>query len=247
MGIADAPHMRQHDGNVLSIMNVTLHSPGPLQTDSVSGLSFRLGQPAPAAPTRLLVLLHGVGGDETSLLDLATGVHPDTLVVLVRGILQFGDHQYAWFRVTFTATGPHIAPDEADQSRIALIELVKQLQRRYGVSARHTVVAGFSQGGILSASVALTSPESLGGFGLLAGRILPEVVAMIANQDRVAHLQGFIGHGEHDNKLPVHWAHRSDQLLLELGIRHAVRLYPIDHSISESMQADFVAWLNSLG
>ena len=228
-------------------MNVTLHSPGPLQTDSVSGLSFRLGQPAPTAPKRLLVLLHGVGGNETSLIDLAAGVSPDTLVVLVRGILQISSQQYAWFRVTFTANGPHIAPDEADQSRVALIELVKQLQMRYDVPPRRTVVAGFSQGGILSASVALTSPESVAGFGLLSGRILPEVAPMIANQDRLAHLHGFIGHGEHDSKLPVHWAHRSDLLLLELGVTHTTRLYPIDHSISEPMQADFVAWLNALG
>ena len=47
-----------------------------LQTEANSGLNYRLRLPSPAAPTKLLVLLHGVGSNETNLLDLGARVLP---------------------------------------------------------------------------------------------------------------------------------------------------------------------------
>ena len=64
-------------------------------------------------------------------------------------------------------------------------------------------------------------------------------------KERLAKLTVFLSHGEQDNTLPVHWAHRSDALLSQLGVAHSLKLYPTDHGISAEMQADFVAWLAS--
>jgi phospholipase/carboxylesterase len=228
-------------------MKPSLHPIGELQTDAALGLSCRIRQPVPLNPAKCVVILHGVGGNETNLIDIAAGIDPDTLVVFPRGPLQLGAQQFAWFRVMFTATGPNIVAEEAERSREAMIHFVAQLQLRYGITAKNTVIAGFSQGGILSASVALTAPESVAGFALLSGRILPELESRLASKERLARLKGFIGHGEHDSKLPVHWAHRSDKLLSELGVDHLLRLYPMDHGISAGMHADFLKWMASLG
>ncbi|MCO5978224.1 alpha/beta hydrolase [Ideonella oryzae] len=227
-------------------MHALMQTPGPVETDPVSGLSLRLLQPAPVAPRRLLVLLHGVGGNEQSVAGLAAGVPEDTLVVLVRGPLALGPQQFAWFQVAFTAHGPRIVPEQAEQSRLALIALIAELQRAHGVTPAHTVVAGFSQGGIMSASVALSAPAAVAGFGLLSGRILPELEPHLAPLAALAGLQGFVGHGTCDSKLPVDWAHRAHQGLDALGVPHVLRLYPIDHGISAEMQADFLAWWQAL-
>ena len=224
-------------------MTTTHYSLSELQTDSATQLSYRLRLPAPAKPTKLLVLLHGVGGNETNLLNLADGIDPDTLVVLGRGPLQMGGPQFAWFRVNFTANGPQISPEEAERSRTLLITLLHQLQQQHGIEPTQTVIAGFSQGGIMSASVGLSSPESVRGFGLLSGRILPELEPVIASKERLSTLTAFLSHGEQDNTLPVHWAHRSEALLTQLDVPHSLRLYAMDHGISAAMQADFVKWL----
>ena len=92
---------------------MTTLTPGALQTDPVSGLSYRLLLPQPLAPRRCLVLLHGVGGNEVSVAGLAEGVADDTLVVLARGPFALGPTQFAWFQVSFTADGPRIVPDLA--------------------------------------------------------------------------------------------------------------------------------------
>jgi len=222
-------------------------TPGPLQTDPVSGLSYRLMTPLPQAVRRCLVLLHGVGGNETSMAGLADGVDADTLVVLARGPLTLGPQQFAWFQVAFTAQGPRIVPEQAEHSRQALLQLLTQLQQSHGVAPAQTVIAGFSQGGIMSAGVALTGPESVAGFGLLSGRILPEIAPRLASGERLAGLQGFVGHGEYDSKLPVDWAHKAHAWLNDLGVTHTLRLYPIDHGISPAMHQDFLQWWAALG
>lgn len=227
-------------------MSTAPNQMGDLQTDPALGLSFRFRQPVPLAPKNCLVLLHGVGGNETNLVDFAAELDPDTLVVFARGPLRLGGDQFAWFRVSFTSAGPSIVTEEAEQSRQALIHFVEQLQLRYGIAAHNTVIAGFSQGGILSASVALTAPQRVAGFGLLSGRILPELKPWLASKEQLAKLRAFIGHGEFDSKLPVDWAHRSDQWLNELEVSHVLRLYPMDHGISAEMQADFMQWLRAL-
>lgn len=193
------------------------------------------------------MLLHGVGGSEMNLADLATAINPDILVILPRGLIQFTPEQFGWFRVTFTSSGPNIDEVEAEQSRQTLIRFIGQLQSAYGIAPENTVIAGFSQGGIISASVALSAPERVAAFGMLSGRILSELAPHIADKARLANLRGFIGHGEYDSKLPVVWAQRSGQVLDDLGVVHLNRRYPIDHEISAAMQSDFLEWLSDIG
>ena len=219
---------------------------GELQVDAGSGLSYRMRLPQPQRPTRCVVLLHGVGGNESNLLDLADGLDASTLVLFVRGPLQLGPQQFAWFRVAFTATGPSIVAEEAERSRVALIRFVQHQQTQRGIAANQTVIAGFSQGGILSASVALTAPESVAAFAVLSGRILPELKPHLASPAQLAHLRAFIGHGTHDSKLPLHWAERADAWLKELGVEHALHRYPMDHGINAEMHQDFVDWIAAL-
>ena len=217
--------------------------PGELQTDTPLGLAFRLVQPVPAQPARCVILLHGVGSNEANMASLAEGISPDTLVILARGPLTLGPGQYAWFRVAFGANGPSANTVEAESSRQALIHFVQQVQATYGITPAHTVIAGFSQGGIMSASVGLSAPELVAGFGVLSGRILPELAPHLAPQAQLSKLKAFVGHGEHDGVLPVAWAHKSDTWLTELGVPHEFHLYPMDHGISYEIHANFLTWL----
>jgi phospholipase/carboxylesterase len=213
-----------------------------LVDDPAFALAYHVREPVPAKPAALLVLLHGVGGNETNLAGLAAGVAADTLVVLPRGRLELGVGQYAWFRVAFTASGPRIEAGEAEESRLALIRFVAQLQAAHGIPAQRTVIAGFSQGGILSASVGLTAPECVRGFAVLSGRILPELEPLLAPRERLARVQALVAHGRDDAKLPMQWAERADAWLQRLGVPHVLRLYPGGPGISEAMARDFIDW-----
>jgi phospholipase/carboxylesterase len=91
--------------------------------------------------------------------------------------------------------------------------------------------------------VALTAPERVAAFAVLAGRILPELEPQLADAQRLSALRGYIAHGTHDDKLPVSWAQRASDWLDHLGVEHLTKLYPTGHELGTAMRADFLAWL----
>ncbi|MDO6387725.1 alpha/beta hydrolase [Uliginosibacterium sp. 31-12] len=218
----------------------------PLRQAPSLALSYRVREPAPSSPKACVILLHGVGGNETNLAELAAAIDPSVLVVLPRGPLQLGFDQYAWFRVAFTPEGPRLDPAEANRAREALLDFIAGIKATYQLGAEQIVLAGFSQGGIMSASVALSEPERVRGFGILSGRILPELAPYLASRERLGSMQAFISHGEQDNVLPVSWALRAEQGLTELGVAYESHRYAAGHVLTHAMQSDFLVWCDTL-
>ena len=217
-----------------------------LRVDPLSGLSYRL-RPAQAGQgaTPGLVLLHGVGSSESGFIDLARQVDPRLNVVLVRGPLALGPNQFAFFQVNFTANGPAINPAQAEKARTTLIDFIGQLPQLHGVDPARIWLAGFSQGGIMSAGVALTAPAKVAGFGILSGRILPEVLPLVKADPLLATLPAFVSHGVHDNVLGIHFAHHAKQVLDGLKVPLTYREYQGGHSLNGAMAGDFMAWLGA--
>lgn len=205
--------------------------------DTASGLKYRVRAAEGDKPLARVLLLHGVGSNETNLVALGSWLDPRLEVIFVRGPLTLGPQQFAWFQVQFGPQGPSINAPQAEQSRELLIRLLRSL------TPMPTVISGFSQGGIMSASVGLTSPTDVAGFAVLSGRILPEIAARIAPREDLATLSAFIGHGRLDDKLPVTWAERADEWLTSLGVPHRTEFYPIGHGLSAEMAEDYVQWL----
>lgn len=75
-------------------MNTAPHDTGTLQQDAASGLRYRL-RDAAGVPAGRLLLLHGVGSNETDLAPVANYIDPGVQVVLVQGPLAFGAHSMA--------------------------------------------------------------------------------------------------------------------------------------------------------
>ena len=225
-------------------MNTTSTEISPLIQDPATGLRYRLRNARPdTAPAARLLLLHGVGSNETSLAAVAALIDPRVQVVLVQGPLTFAPGQHGFFEVSFQGGAPAINAAQAERSRQQLIALVRALRAQDGALPARTVIAGFSQGGILSAGVGLSAPAGIAGFAVLSGRILPEIEPHIAPREALAGLSAFIAHGEFDNKLPVGWAERADQWLDALGVPHQTRRYPIGHELNADVVADFQQWL----
>jgi|GEM_PF-721384 len=209
--------------------------------DHGAWVPLRYIKPQADVPVLQVSLPHAI--DAAGALRLGKALAP----LREQGVLVIGPGQHAWFRVSFTAAGPQIVAGEAEHSRAALVHFIKQLQAAYAISAARSLVAGFSQGGILSASVGLSAPETVRGFAVLAGRILPELEPRIAAPvNRLAGMHALIAHGRDDDKLPLAWAERADAWLTRLEVPHELRLYPGGHGIGSAMATDFQSWATAL-
>lgn len=220
---------------------------GELIHEADYAFAFRIREPRPHAPRALLVLLHGVGGDERQLAALGARVPEDVLVAMPRGTRSISGGRLGWFREALGEDGPQAVEDEVEDSRLKLIIFLGQLQHRFGVPSERTVIGGFSQGGILGASAALTAPRCLAGFAVLCGRLMPELESRLAPLDELATLRALIVHGRRDDVLPVEWAERAGHWLTQLGIEHALCLHDAAHELVSPMESDFVRWFAAPG
>lgn len=209
-------------------------------------LAYRVRPANISPPKGCLILLHGVGGNERNFSEISQWVDPSILVVMPHGpiALSSSGDQYAWFHVAFTRNGPQIKEQEADESRLRLLVFIKEIQALYQVSSSNTLIAGFSQGGIMSAGVALTSPNAVKGFAVLSGRILPEIKPHINHLEGLKKLHGYLAHGQLDSKLPISYLFQADELLNDLNVPHVTKVYPMDHEISAEELKDFLQWVD---
>ena len=205
-------------------------------------LTFRL-RTTKGATKGLVILLHGVGSNENSMAFLARSLPQDLHVALVRSPLAMGPSAYCYFRVNFTSEGPVIDEVAAESSRRQLIEFVQLLESRIGVSPSQTIIAGFSQGGIMSAGLSLTTPSLVRGFGILCGRILPEIAPLISIDKFLKNLSALVVHGTLDQTLPMAWADKSVAWLQRLGVPFEDKRYEAQHELTPFMIRDVVSWI----
>lgn len=203
---------------------------------SESGIVFRARNQS-SAPKGRVLLLHGVGSNEDNLSSIAALLPDDLEVLLLRGPNQVGPQGYAWYQVTFSSDGPAFSYQQADSSRARLCQFIEALP------PLPTVIAGFSQGGIMSASVGLTEPERVSGFAILSGRMLRELAPQIASPERLKQVSAFVAHGRRDAVLPIDWAKEAIAWLTKIGVEHETHFYDMAHEITSDEIEDFSRWL----
>jgi phospholipase/carboxylesterase len=205
-----------------------------------------ISQPKVGASTPpLLLLLHGVGSNEHDLFGLVPYLDKRFLIISVRAPNTLGPGSYAWFDVDFTPQGPVINPAQAEASRLALITFLDEAVNAYNADPKQIYLMGFSQGAIMSASIALTQPQLVAGVVLMSGRILPEIQPLIASNEELSGLPFLVVHGTSDMVLPISYGRASRQLLSSLPVELTYHEYRMGHEVSQESLADVTAWLSA--
>jgi phospholipase/carboxylesterase len=190
----------------------------------------------------VIVLLHGVGGNETNLMPLANAFDDRFHVLSARGPIHLGPAAFGWFEVRF-APDPVINADQAEANRKRLIAFLEEAINRYDLEPSRVYLAGFSQGAIIGASVALTRPDLVAGLVMMSGRILPEIKPLIATATALEAVKVLVAHGTHDGKLPVRHGHASRDLLSGLGVNLTYHEYDMGHEIGQDEIQNIAQWL----
>jgi predicted esterase len=102
-----------------------------------------------------LILLHGSGGNETSLMDLASKVAPGAALLGIRGrVVQDGINR--WYkRVTPTTFDQDDIRNEAN----AFASFMATAQKNYGIDLNNAIYLGYSNGANLLAALSFLHPD----------------------------------------------------------------------------------------
>lgn len=192
----------------------------------------------------LIILLHGVGSNEQHMFSYANALPDNFLVVSARGPLVLRENSYAWFQVQFTPEGSIINEEQAENSRKEILNFIEDLKNVEEFDADRVYLMGFSQGGIMSYSVALTAPEKIKGIAVMSGRLLPEVKPLVAANDRLKKLKIYVSHGTQDSVLKFQYALDATDYLQSKELQPEFHQYQEDHTINKEMLNDVVKWLS---
>lgn len=225
----------------LLIMSTQLHA----QTDAAD-LHYLVRQPTVnSAQPPVLILLHGVGSNEQDLFSFADRIPGEYLVLSLRAPNTLGQGSYAWYQVDFSTGRPVFNKEQEEQSRATLIRFIEQLGAKHSFDAQRVYLCGFSQGAIMSYSVALTRPDLVRGIAAMSGRLLEEVRPVVKRDAERQRLSVLITHGTQDGTLPVSHAREADAYLRSLGIAPTLKTYEAGHTINAAMLAELVGWLKA--
>jgi phospholipase/carboxylesterase len=194
----------------------------------------------------MLLMLHGVGSHERDLFDLAEYLDRRFFIVSARAPNVLGPDAYAWYPVEFTATGPIIDPEAAEDSRLIVLRFIDELIGTYHVDPKRVFLMGFSQGAIMSLSIMLTHPEKIAGVVAMSGRLLDEVKPEMVAPEKLEGFPVLMAHGVSDEVIPIRYARQAMEYLRTLKVDLFYREYGMGHTISEASLTDILEWLNGV-
>jgi phospholipase/carboxylesterase len=199
-------------------------------------------RPSAGAPEGALVLFHGRGADELDLFPLLDLFDPERRLVgaTPRGPLSLPPGGAHWYALGGIGTPE---PRTFHASYTAASEWLDGFVAEQGLGFDKVVLGGFSQGGVLTYSLALG-----------AGR--PQPAALIALSSFVPTVEGFelalspplppvaIGHGTLDDVIGVEWGRRARALLEAAGAEVLYRETPMSHQIDPDFVRAIARWLS---
>ncbi len=204
-----------------------------ITTDTESGIfnqwNFRF-LPAKGDSSRLLVLIHGWGGDEDSMWVFARKVPPGTAVISPRGPFKIAETGYSWRAIQSGLEGlPNF--DDFRASSKSLINFIDEWCEAKGMNFPQIDLIGFSQGAALSYTMALLYPARLRSVAALSGFIPAGGEKLIAEQ-LLAGKFVFIAHGRQDEIVPIEHARKAVKLLESGGAKVVFCETDGDHKVS---------------
>ena len=193
-----------------------------------------------------MLLLHGYGSNETDLFSFASELPEEYYVISARAPydLQFGS--YAWYAINFDADQNKFSDhNQAILSRDLVVKFIEELKSKFSIDSSNITLIGFSQGSILSYSIALSYPNIVNRIGALSGYLNLDITIDNYQNNDFSGLKIFTTHRTVDQVIPIEWARKTDPILKSLGINSNYKEYPIGHGVSPQNFIDLKDWLQS--
>ena len=201
-------------------------------------------RPAKTGPgTPLVVLLHGLGADETDLIELARSLPPAYAYVSLRAPYAHAEGGFHWFEDR--GVGKPVAASV--RAAVAFVRAWLDGREPAKYNRERTYVLGFSAGMMMAAALVLHEPARFTGAVLLSGAIAFDA-GIDTSQQRLHGVPIFYARGTTDTVVPPELVKRTQRYLRESsGAVLTERVYPRGHAIASREIADIRLWFEELG
>jgi phospholipase/carboxylesterase len=171
---------------------------------------------ATVKPGKLMLLLHGLSGDENSMWVFTRHFPQDYYCASPRAIFPAVDSGYTWRALDLSRQGSLPAAYELKQAVEAVLKFVDGWSNSVPMEAQQFDVMGFSQGAALTYLLALMHPERVGKFAALSG-FIPEGAEEFLNPNSFAGKKIFVAHARQDEMVAVEKARSAVRQLSAVG------------------------------
>ena len=194
---------------------------------------------------QLFLLIHGYGSNEEDLFSFSQDL-PDTAhVVSVRARYEIMYGGFAWYDISFENNEKYMDTEQALESRDFLVKFIDQIIINENLDPDNVFLAGFSQGAILSYSIALNFPNKIKNVIILSGYPEEKIIGEFDQNQDFSNLNFFISHGTEDVILPIEAGRLGEKLLNNLNIKNEYHEYRSGHGIVPQNYFDMMTFVNN--
>lgn len=180
---------------------------------------------APGQGPRTLLLLHGTGGDENSLLRFAGVIHPTASVLSIRGnVLESGRYPRFFRRFAEGVFDEESIREQASQ----LCDFLRAAAEEYVFDPNSIDAFGFSNGANMGAAMLLLHPPSLGRVALVRP-MLPITPSPLPN---LSGKSALLLAGAEDQISPAHHAQKLETVLGQAGCSVSLEIVRAGHELT---------------
>jgi phospholipase/carboxylesterase len=191
----------------------------------------------------ILILLHGLGSNENDLFGLVQHLPDSLLILALRAPRTIKEGSYRWYDLQWIDGIPKGNVAELEESRDMLIRFIEDLHKKHKFDKQKVFLGGFSQGAVMSLSVALKKPELLNGILFLSGKMPDGAEATADKKENYKKLKIFMVHGTEDKVLSIEDARSVKSFLENHNFPLEYNEFSMPHTINRETLASLVYWL----
>lgn len=194
----------------------------------------------------VIIMLHGYGSDENDLFSFASELPSKYNIISLKAPYPMQPQGNAWYAIHFDNVDGKWSDDaQAIKSREKVIACIDEIVEKYNIDSNNITLLGFSQGTILSFSIALSYPEKIKNVIGLSGYINEAIFKDNYQSNDFKNLSIYSSHGSVDQVIPVDWARKTEPFLKELGVKCDYSEFPIGHGVSPQNFYALKTWLEN--
>jgi phospholipase/carboxylesterase len=201
-----------------------------------------------------IIWLHGLGADYNDFLPIIDQFQVSKKIQFIfpnaplRPITINGGYMMrAWYDISSLVEIDQFFDYSGVMDSVTLINQIIMEQVQNGIDPSKIVIAGFSQGGVVSYFTHLTTQYKLAGTIALSGYLPIFTEEFKLNLSKVNEKSSiFIAHGKDDLVVPYMAGERAYRILSDMGYLVSWYSYPIGHSVSDHEILDLSKWITNL-